>query len=289
MSAALSYVDEGLRTDEAVMVALPPATMDRFAPALGARAAEVVLVDLADVGRNPARIIPAWRQFLDKALDEGRSARGIGQPVWPERSAHALEEALLHEALLNAAFEDGPAWSLLCPYDTDITSTALRTSIEITHPYLTDDTTTWDSPAYEGSAHALVHHARPFPAPVGPLLQEIAFDAEGLRLVRAVVGEQAAQHGLELLEVQELVLAVHELATNSVQHGGGRGVVRMWAEEGSLVVEVSDRGHITQPLVGREPPTAGLGGGRGLWMVNQLCDLLQVRSTPEGTVARVRV
>jgi anti-sigma regulatory factor (Ser/Thr protein kinase) len=28
-------------------------------------------------------------------------------------------------------------------------------------------------------------------------------------------------------------------------------------------------------------------GGRGLWLINQLCDLVQLRSSPEGTSVRM--
>lgn len=75
-----------------------------------------------------------------------------------------------------------------------------------------------------------------------------------------------------------MVAAVHELATNSVRHGGGDGELRIWTDGGSLVCEVSDRGRITAPLAGRLPPDPDAGGGAGRWVVNQLCDLVQVQS-----------
>jgi anti-sigma regulatory factor (Ser/Thr protein kinase) len=85
----------------------------------------------------------------------------------------------------------------------------------------------------------------------------------------------------------DLALAIHELAANSVRHGGGRGVLRIWREPAALVCEVSDHGRVRNPLIGR----LGVGGagasGRGLWMVNQLCDLVQLRSSEAGTTVRV--
>jgi anti-sigma regulatory factor (Ser/Thr protein kinase) len=85
------------------------------------------------------------------------------------------------------------------------------------------------------------------------------------------------------------VLAVHELATNSLRHGGGRGTLRVWREPGALICEVSDRGRIDQPLVGRERPLGGQIGGRGLWLVNQVCDLVQIRCFPTGNAVRLHV
>ena len=78
-----------------------------------------------------------------------------------------------------------------------------------------------------------------------------------------------------------------EVATNSIRHGSGGGTLRLWRQEDALVCEVTDPGHITDPLVGRRTPSPATQGGRGLWLANQLCDLIQVRSTPAGTTIRL--
>jgi hypothetical protein len=41
-------------------------------------------------------------------------------------------------------------------------------------------------------------------------------------------------------------------------------------------------------LVGRVRPGTDACSGRGVWLVNQLCDLVQIRSAPGGSVVRVR-
>ena len=81
--------------------------------------------------------------------------------------------------------------------------------------------------------------------------------------------------------------AVNEVASNSLRHAGGWGVLRVWQAEDALICEVSDDGHIDEPLVGRMRPDIGDRGGRGLWMVNQLRELVQVRSTGTGTTVRM--
>ena len=85
-----------------------------------------------------------------------------------------------------------------------------------------------------------------------------------------------------------MVQSVSEIATNSVRHGGGQGEHRAWRDGGSLVCEVSDAGHITSPLAGRLPPARDGGAGGGLWLANQLCDLVQICSSPSGTAIRLR-
>ena len=87
----------------------------------------------------------------------------------------------------------------------------------------------------------------------------------------------------------DLVLCVDEMASNSLLHGGGGGVLRMWREPTEVICEISDAGSIADPLVGRENPALDRLGGRGLWMANQLCDLVQVRSGASGTVVRLHV
>jgi anti-sigma regulatory factor (Ser/Thr protein kinase) len=84
------------------------------------------------------------------------------------------------------------------------------------------------------------------------------------------------------------VLVVHELATNSVRHAGGAGALRFWEEPGGLYCEVRDRGRISDPLAGRFRPQGDV-SGYGLWLVNQLADLVQMRSSAAGTVVRARV
>jgi anti-sigma regulatory factor (Ser/Thr protein kinase) len=99
-------------------------------------------------------------------------------------------------------------------------------------------------------------------------------------------------HAVRMLpdqRAQELVLAASELATNSVLHGGGGGTVTMWSDEDSLFCEIRDAGRIEDPLIGRERPGTGRSSGRGLWIVNQLCDLVQLRALPLGNVARVQM
>jgi anti-sigma regulatory factor (Ser/Thr protein kinase) len=87
----------------------------------------------------------------------------------------------------------------------------------------------------------------------------------------------------------DLVLAVNEVATNSVVHGGGQGIVRVWCEPDALICEVSDGGAITDPLAGRRRPPDGNVGGHGLWLCNQLCDLVQIRSFADRGVVRLHM
>jgi anti-sigma regulatory factor (Ser/Thr protein kinase) len=122
-----------------------------------------------------------------------------------------------------------------------------------------------------------------------PVPRELAFTVRDLGVVRRFVSGGAQEALMDSKRARDLVLAVNELATNSLCHGGGTGTLRMWVEGGELLCEVRDRGHIADPLVGRIAPKPGQLSGRGLWVVSRLCDLVQIHSTPTGSVVRVHM
>ena len=85
----------------------------------------------------------------------------------------------------------------------------------------------------------------------------------------------------------DLVLAINELATNTVRHAHGGGLLRVWRAPAGVVCQVEDKGQIHDPLAGRRAPALDAEGGMGLWAVNQLCDLVEVRTSESGTMVRV--
>jgi anti-sigma regulatory factor (Ser/Thr protein kinase) len=285
VAACLGFVREGVQQREPVLVALAPERNEALSSALGDESDLVEFVDMSDLGQNPARIIPRWQGFLADAGGSG-PVRGIGEPAWPGRHNDAYAEAALHESLLNLAFDDGRAWRLMCPYDlTGLPSAVLREARR-THPVVHGGGP--DASHYGGYDHA----QRAFAAPLRPAPEDsdgVEFTGAELALIRALVVRLAEAARLPLAAIESLALAVHELATNSVRHGGGRGSLGFWSEPDSVVVEVRDSGHIGDPLVGRHRPEPMQEGGRGVWLANQLCDLVQTRSSEEGTQVRVRM
>jgi anti-sigma regulatory factor (Ser/Thr protein kinase) len=105
--------------------------------------------------------------------------------------------------------------------------------------------------------------------------------------VRRTVRQFALSCALSLEQADDLELAASELASNCVRHGGGGGSIAMWREPDAVVVEFTDAGRLTDPLVGRRRPGAQAEGGMGVYLAHQLCDLVQVRSGAQGTTVRV--
>jgi anti-sigma regulatory factor (Ser/Thr protein kinase) len=293
LAGAMAFVHQGLASDEVVVVAVTPDRSDLLRGALGPTAGLVHWADVTTVGRNPARLIAAWHQFIDDNVRPGQRLRGIGQPVWPGRTAAELVECHRHEALANLSFANSPAW-LLCPYDTAALDAAVIDDVYRSHPEIVRSGLRWANDGYMGAdaIRAMVATGAdgPLPEPDPAVtVAEMAIEPSGLDEVRRFVARHAAAAGLSALKVDELVVAVSELATNSITHGGGRGALRTWADGGSVVAEVRDGGHVRDPLAGRRPPAPDQRCGRGLWMVNELCDLVQLRSSRAGTTVRVHL
>ena len=97
-------------------------------------------------------------------------------------------------------------------------------------------------------------------------------------------------------DLDDLVLALNEAATNAVLHGSGRGhavevVVRVtggWAE-----ITVVDRGRVQRPSRvwdDDDHPEGGVSAsGRGLWLMGRLVDEVRLeRIHPHGTRVTLR-
>jgi anti-sigma regulatory factor (Ser/Thr protein kinase) len=284
LDGVLPFVREGLTRGEAVVVALPRPRLDRLRAALADDAGRVELLDMEEVGANPARIIAVWEAAVHRHVVSGRGLRGIGEPAHSGRRQAELAECQLHELLLNTAFDGGPAWRLMCPYDEAHLPKAVSAGAVASHPIrltLSGRTVNTDF-----AGDPLTSFSSTLSAPPYPVLRG-AFGRGDVLTVRRTVSSFARSCGLDTDRVEALELAVTELATNSVRHGGGGGTLAMWSEPGATVLEVSDSGHLTDPLVGRRRPDVAQEGGRGVYLVNQLCDLVQVRSSRRGTTVRI--
>jgi anti-sigma regulatory factor (Ser/Thr protein kinase) len=107
--------------------------------------------------------------------------------------------------------------------------------------------------------------------------------------VRALVFRHARDAGLSEARANDLVLAVSEVAANTLRHTASDGTLTIWHDQTEIVCEVHDEGTITDPLAGRRKPAPNANGGHGLWLVHQVCDLVELRSDTSGTTVRMHL
>jgi anti-sigma regulatory factor (Ser/Thr protein kinase) len=283
-----TFLRDAVAAEEPTLVVVSEAKIDLLRTELGADADQVQFADMAEVGRNPARIIPAWREFVAKHADGGRHLRGVGEPIWAGRTPDELVECERHEALVNLAFDGAPAWWLVCPYDTETLPPSVIEEAHRNHPFLLNGSGSRRSANFQGLDSVAKPFDAPLPQPPGAP-RELAFGPGRLDGLRRFVFRHAAASGLSRSRTEDMVFAANEAATNSMRHGGGSGLLRVWSNDGTFVCEVADEGHIDQPLAGRERPSFENERGFGLWLVNHMCDLVQIRSFETGSVVRLHM
>ncbi|MFF4185088.1 anti-sigma factor RsbA family regulatory protein [Streptomyces sp. NPDC001691] len=282
-----TFVRGALEAEEPVFVAVPGPRLDALRQDLGADGAAVGFADMTELGRNPGRILAALQGFAD--AHPGWAVRIIGEPIWAGRSPAEIVEATRHEALINTAFT-GRTASILCPYDTSALPPAVVADARRTHPTLIEDGHTRSSSAYTSADVVCAGCDVPLPEPDAPAVR-LEYTAGELGQVREEADAWARRTPLDQRRRDDLVIAISEAAANSIAHGGGSGTLRLWwAHSGTAVAELRDSGRLTDPLAGRSRPTlTSSNGGRGLWMIHQLCDLVEVRAHHTGLTLRLHM
>ncbi len=277
-----SFIVDGLTSGDLTWVAVPNDKLDALRDAVrgsvGKAVSQVVWADITTLGRNPGRILGMQLAFLERHRQQ--PVRMVAEAVWPGRSPFEYVGCLQHEALVNVAFTERDVQGL-CPYDASRLTADVLDDVHLTHPLV----------EHNGSQRRSAHYS------VNDALHR---SNEPLRsspvAVTCTVGEpadlsRARQHssrygrllGLSTDRLADLALIVTELATNSLQHGGGSSHLSFWEHDGHVVCEARDGGHLADPLVGRRPPAADRPSPSGLFVVNALADLVRTHTGEDGT------
>jgi anti-sigma regulatory factor (Ser/Thr protein kinase) len=278
------FLRGGLARDEPVFAAVPPGKVSLLKDALGADARHARFADMTEMGRNPAWIIPAVLAFTERHA--GRHVRYVGEPIWDTRGPAELREATRHEALINLAFAGADA-DILCPYDTVRLDPAVIADAGRTHPLLLPAGSPGIVPGYAAPFEIPSTCSSPLPAPPYDAMTHTY--RTDLSQVRALVLEHARKAGLTEARASDLVLAVSEVAANTLRHTQSHGTLSIWHDAAEIVCEIHDTGTITDPLAGRRRPAPDALGGHGLWLVHQVCDLVELRSDGDGTTIRMHM
>jgi len=302
LDAVVPFVRDGVDRGQPVLVAVIEPRMQALRLALGADAERVNFVDMAVLGKNPARIIPAWREFVEthspvpetdsgndpglKKSTVGTPIRGVGEPIWAGRRRSEIEECQFHEALLNLAIcPDTPLW-LLCPYDAESLPADVLDEAHRSHPAFIDAEVYRGSTMYGGAYHVGAMFGRELPPPVGPVRNLVVSGNDGPQ-VADWVRRWAEGSGLSVSRAGRLASALRDITQDSVRRPGRSEVLQLWQEGSALICQIHDAAHLQDPLVGRRPSGQEDSRGLALRRANDLCDLVQVRSGAAGTTVRI--
>ncbi|WP_158647528.1 sensor histidine kinase [Actinoplanes sp. ATCC 53533] len=277
-----AFVRDGLARDEAVAVVANPRHTGLLRDALAGDAAEVRFLPAEEWYVRPVRTIAGWSQLLRAAAASGRPGmRLIGHTPL----AYGAQTWVRFESALNSSLA-GLAGHLLCPYDRATLPAEAMLTAARTHPRLHDGG--WrDSAAYEAPERLLAELPEPpYPVSGEPVIAVPVRDT--VADLRTQVRARAAAEGwLPPDRVENLLLALSEVATNGIRHGGEQRELRVWLTDEAVVCEVTDDGTVPPgPLAGYLPPRPGVIGGMGLWLVQQLCDAMAIRTVNGLTHAR---
>jgi anti-sigma regulatory factor (Ser/Thr protein kinase) len=287
LAGTLVFIHDGLRADEPILVTVPADRLDLLRGHLSNDdQARIAFAAMEDLGRNPAWIIPAWADFVQPLAEAGRPGRGIGEPVWFGRTEDELIECGRHEALLNLAFAGNTGFTLMCPYDATRLDRVVIDEAHRNHPHVGRPGACCPNERYEPDIPPMLDGPLSTPPPDALALR---FDGRSLDAVRRHVECACECAGMERHRLHDMVVSASEAASNSIRHGGGSGTLLTWRDAATFYCQISDQGRIADPLTGRIRPSLDQITGRGMWIMHQLCDLVQLRSLTAGQIVRLHV
>jgi len=275
------FAVEGLEQGETVLAI----TSDTNAELLRERLdrEDVAFLPAASWYDSPGRALAAVHRYVDRAT----SLRVIGEPVWSGLDPLETAEWGRYESVINVSLANVDA-RLLCGYDSRVVPAAIVDDARRTHPQLMVGRDSEPSGRYADPVEYCAALDEPFPARPNTAVEELT-DFLDLATVRGFVALHAPPAGLPPGRLDDLVVAVNEVATNAIRHGGGRGDLRLWSTDRRVVCEVADAGHGNDTFLGFRRPDPHGEHGHGLWIARQLVDLLEIRTNQPGTTIRLHI
>jgi anti-sigma regulatory factor (Ser/Thr protein kinase) len=286
-AAALPFLTEGLDAGESVLVVAPAPAVDRLRRALGTAAGAVAFRDAGHWYSQPTRAIAAYSAYI---VDHpGARIRVLAVPGWNGGTPAEVAEWTRYESIVNQAFAPVDA-TVLCLYDRRTTARDVLDGALCSHPELLGEGGPHVNAAYLDPCVVYAEVDRPPLPPIPAHALSMPVDGIDLSALRSFVGDHAESHGISSARLHDLLVATTEIATNAIRHGLPPVTCHTWADDGDLVVDITDGGHwVPEDLPGFLPPDLAERMGFGLWGVRMLCPLVQLRTGPGGTDVRLRV
>jgi anti-sigma regulatory factor (Ser/Thr protein kinase) len=286
------FLLDGLAAGEGAVVATGTPTANLLRDAVGSDP-RVHVMERGDVysARTPTAITTFRRLGEQHAADGVKRVRVVGEVDFGPTERDWLEWQR-YESVINDALAGWPLWGL-CVFDTQRLPGPVLESALRTHPtVVTADGGRAPNPEFTDPADYL----RSLPIPAEPLEDtqpRISVpDVSDFVDLRHAVARELGTVPAPRDAVEDFLLAVDEMTSNALRHGGPPVDLRLWVAADRIVCTISDHGP------GWDDPFAGYGpahgedlsrGGMGLWLARQLCDHVDVSSHGDGSGARVRL
>lgn len=279
-----AFIGQGLDQAEPTLIAAPGAAIRLLQQHLDGHGRQVSWADITQADANPARIISLIDAFASS--QPGRRVRCVTQPLWHARTAEQRRETIRQRSPDQPRLPRYPGQDPV-PLRRGTPRRRRRSDRRADpsggHPERVRPAQSW---------LRLGHRAPPeCDAPLDPAPADAAVLAyrDDLGTVRAFTAGHASKAGAAPGRAGDLIIAISELAANTYRHTAADGTLAIWATADELICQVQDTGHITNPLAGRRRRAPDAGGGQGMWVAHQLCDLVEIRSSPAGTQIRVHI
>jgi hypothetical protein len=294
LDTAVPFLDEGLARGEPAFVVTTPANLELLGAALGRRAGDVDYAESAFFGRRPPQRVAAfYRYWKTHAAARGGSGepgrvRILAEPVWAGRSAREIAAWTRMESALNVTLAR-TSISMICPYDARTLDREIVADARRTHPALMAGVEPGPSAQYaDPVAFARSHEPGPL---ADPPADAAAFGFDGdLRALRRFIAGRAAEYGVVGDRADMLVLAVSEVGAYLKGRPPGGAAVSAWEQPGAVVCDFRQPGGgIGDPFLGLRPAQLEPGDGDGLWLTNQICDWMEIRSGGGGLAVQLQV
>ena len=289
VALALPFLRAGLDAGDPVVLATTDESARALLDALGGDE-RVLMLERHSVyrPRTPSAITAFRRLAQEQVLAGARRVRVVGETDFGPTPRDWLEWNR-YEAVINEAFAGLPLEGL-CTYDTRVLPAEVVDWGLRTHPVVVGPDGWRVNPGYVPPAELL----RSLPVLPEPLeatepLLAVHDVRDPIALRHQVAGLLASLAGDRDL-VEDLLLAIDEMTSNAVRHGGPPVRLRLWAAADRVVCRISDGGQ------GLDDPFAGYGpahgedlsrGGMGLWLARQLCDHVDVIDEEPGVTIRL--
>ncbi|WP_082309786.1 sensor histidine kinase [Nonomuraea sp. SBT364] len=282
LDLAVPRIRRALADGRRVLVVTRPARLSLLAEALDGELRDVDCRDSGSWYDHPQRTLATCYDYA-----HGRRTLLVGEPVWTGLGEIETREWIRYESVFNTALS-GVTTDALCFYDVRTVPANVMRYAAMTHPLVFGPNGERPSPHFVSPDELVLNGDRgPLPEPTGRV-RTVRFTADRLTELRRTVAGYAEAAGMDRDLTASLVLSVSEIAANSIEHGPGHGLVRMWTSGEGVVCEISDPGGpLEDPLPGYIPPEPESLRGYGLWISRQLCDLVELRA--DDGMLRVRL